>query len=233
MSSSAFSPPEWAYENNGFPPEDKLIGVRPEEMYMLAGAISSKWADVESGINLVVYSMLAAHSLDRPNGKPIADAILEAHRSFSGRATLAENLAAVVLARQEPLREKLYYWITKARIVANHRNAVIHGGLVSEQSILEDGSRSEGLFLSDRHGLKSYRAFPKKVGKEIDFQKTSSPKYNRDALNGLLEAVMQVGGNLSHYAMDKYMRGLAEGKILPSQAGNTLDASAAPHQPEE
>lgn len=233
---SQFNPPDWVYADQGKPPEHRILNVRMEEMFFYIGAISSEWAHVERALNMVVYTMLAANNLDRPNGVPIADAVLEAHRNFSGRVKLARNLSMVVLVRQEPLREKLLFWLTRAERVSQHRNAIIHGTVVSHQqnqSVTQIREVENALFVSDLVSTKSFRAFPQKTGRQINFEKTNSPSYNLDALKGVLEAVRQVGGQILFLCGDEYMQGLSRGEILPSQPGNLKGDDQGPHQPND
>lgn len=231
VSESHFNPPSWAYEYNSFPPDSFDHHSTSDELCQAIGAISSNWGSVDSGLDGIAYALLGAYDLERPNSKAIVDAILAAHRSFEGKATLIENLCAVVLLRQEPLRDILFAWIRKAKCIAKHRNAIIHGSIVNISYVADDGSNRTGKFVNSFRNPNSHKAFPKKRGQDMDFQKSKSPKYDKTALWGINQAIQQVGGSLKFYSSEPYMAEIAIGTIAPSQPGNLIDSSPKPHQP--
>lgn len=198
---------------------------------MYSGAIGSQWSQVDAAVNSIVYSMLAAYDVDRPNSQPIAEAVLSTHRSFQGKANLAANLCAVVLVRQPLLKKSIFEWLKKAKFVADHRNSVLHGYLIHHSS--QDGEKGadKGLFISEPFGFNSFKAFTKDIDNPIDFSKARPRRYNKDALVMVFEAVNEVHKNLIHFTFDPYMNGLANGSIKPSQAGNLRDKTSEPHDP--
>lgn len=225
-------PPPWAFQRRSSPPRAAIKGIEKEHLFVLSGAISSEWTQIDNGVCQIFYAMLAAHNLDRPNGTPIADAVLSSHRTFQGKVELLRKISSVVLVRQPLLLDWLLEVLGKADGLADHRNAVIHGYITNASFEENSENRISGLFIAEADGANKFRAFMKKTDKPINFEKTKTRHYNRHDLGGLLAAIGQVSDELFRLQIDPYIRGLAEGTILPSQNGNLVDKSGAPHTPE-
>jgi hypothetical protein len=210
--------PEWCLKHNAQPD----IKIEPDEdatrLIYGVGVVCINWTSLESALQTLSDCLLGAHDLDRPNSKPIADAVYASQTNIKAKCSLIETLCAIVLIRQPNLRKQVFDLLTDVEALSSHRNGIVHGCLINRQFNFEDGSYIKKVMVGAAMPKELHRAFARsKDPKRPDSSRVRQMQYDFSAVEEVALTITAIEKKLFEITIHPYLQALGRREEKPSQ----------------